>query len=235
MKLGHPEQFLDKVEVRLKASERAISQYQFSAQELRKPLSEKVDEQTVLYLKGFGNEINLLSAFRDLFFNSRELLDVLLGWLNRLTAGTRTQTPKDFVPFAKRLMQGEFDHFGLSIFDFLKTNITYIFHIRKVRNEIKKNPAVVEFVYNTNHFEAHLSVPIESTEVDLIQYLDIQNAEEALKNKCYRARFNLDILFPEMLEFWNTTLVLYHQDAALLTSCSSADALRDDTPINSTH
>jgi hypothetical protein len=221
MKLGRPEQFLDKVGIRLKAIDRAIAQYQFSANTLKKPLEKNVDEHTSLYLKGLGNEINLLSALRELFFNSRELLEVLLGWLSRLTAKSKSQTPKDFIPFSKRLMRGDFDHFELPIFDFLKTNITYIFHIRKIRNEIKSDPASIEFLYNTNHFEARLPVPIESEEVELIQYLDISNRDEALQNKYYGATYNLDVLFPEIREFWNTALAIYRESEAVLTSRSS--------------
>jgi len=221
MKLGTPNLFYDKRSIRLRSIVRAIAQYRFSSHELRKTIAGKIDEHTSLFLKGFGNEINLLSAFRELFFNSRELLDLLLTQLNRATAGMATQTPRNFLHFAKKVMRGEFDQNGLPIVEFLKTNVTYIFNIRKVRNEIKNNPATIEFVFNTEHFEARFKVPISRDEVDLVQYLDILNKEEAIKNMSYRCTYILDAIFPEMLDFWNTAFSVYDESFEHLTTRSS--------------
>jgi len=218
MKLGKPNDFLDDRSVRIRSIERAIAQYRFSSQELRKRFANRLDEHTSLFLKGFGNEVNLLSAFRELFFNSRELLDLLLTQLNKATFGMAGQTPRDFLPFAKKMMRGDFDEMDLAIVKFLKTNITYIFHIRKVRNEIKNNPATIELLFNTDHFEARFKVPIKSDEIDLVQYLDIRNKDEAIEKMSYRCTYILDALFPEMLEFWNTAFSLYESDLQHLTN-----------------
>ncbi len=161
-----------------------------------------VDEHTTLYLKGFGNEINLLSAFRELYFNSRELLDLLLGRIHRATAGSKNQTPMDFMSFVKRLLEDEFDSHNLEIIKFLKTNIPFIYHIRKVRNLVKKNPASIEFNFNTDHFEARIQLPVDATEKTILPHLDIKNLDEALSKSSYSCVLNLDIAFPEMLDFW---------------------------------
>lgn len=218
MKLGKPNDYLEKRSVRLRSIDRAIAQYRFSASELKKRFADKLDEHTALFLKGFGNEVNLLSAFRDLFFNSRELLDLLLLELNKATVGTATQTPRNFLPFAKKLMRGVFDQMELPTLTFLKTNITYVFHIRKVRNEIKNNPANIEFVFNTDHFEARFRVPIKADEVEFVQYLDIANKDEAVRNMSYRCTYILDAIFQEMLEFWKTAFALFDIDIKHLTS-----------------
>jgi len=109
------------------------------------------------------------------------------------------------------MMQGEFDQNSLKILEFLKTNFTYIFHIRKVRNEIKNNPATIEFLFNTNHFEARFKARISENEVDLVQYLDILNKEKAIKNMSYACTYILDAIFPEMLDFWNTAFAVYDE------------------------
>ena len=110
------------------------------------------------------------------------------------------------------MMKGDFDDSGLKIIKFLKTNITYLYHIRKVRNEIKNNPATIEFLFKTDHFEARLKVPIKDDEIDLVQYLDILNKDKAVRNKSYLCTYKLDVIFPEMLEFWNTALSILEDD-----------------------
>ncbi len=218
MKLGKPSDYLDKRSIRLRSIERSIAQYSFSASELKKGFADKLDDHISLFLKGFGNEVNLLCAFRELFFNSRELLDLILIELNKATAGTVAQTNRTFLPFAQNLMRGVYDQKGLPTLTFLKTNIRYIFHIRKARNEIKNNPANIEFLFNTDHFEARFRVPIKPDEINLVQYLDIANMEEAVRNKSYLCVHNLDAIFPEMLEFWKTAFSLFDIDLDHLTT-----------------
>jgi hypothetical protein len=208
MKLGAPENFKDDRQVRLSSIDRAIAQYQFSSGELKKGFADKLDEHTKLFLKGFGNEINLLAALRDLFFNSRELLDMLLVGMNKRF----THTPRDFLGFTKKMMHGDFDAYDGKIITFLKNNITFIFHIRKVRNEIKNKPSNIEFRFNTNHFETSFRVPINKDEIELIDYLDIQNKAEALRNMSYQCVYNLDALFPEMALFLKTAFSIYDGD-----------------------
>jgi hypothetical protein len=125
---------------------------------------------------------------------------------------TANQLPRNFLPFAKRMMRGDFDENGLEIIKFLKTNITYIFHIRKVRNEIKNDPSKIEFLFKTDHFEAYCKVPIKEDENELVQYLEIRNKEEAIKNKTYSYTYILDAIFPEMLDFWNTAFSILKDD-----------------------
>lgn len=204
MKLGKPEHFLDKTQVRVAAMRRAVAQFRFSSEKLIEPYRHNVDEHTAIYLKGFGNEINLLSAFRDLYFNSRELLDLLLGRIHKATAGSKNQAPKDFLPFVKRLLENEPDSHNLEIIKFLKTNITFIYHIRKIRNQVKNNPSSIEFNFNTDHFEARMLLPIDATEKAILPYLDIKNLDKALNKSSYTCILNLDIAFPEMLYFWTT-------------------------------
>ena len=60
MKLGKPNDFGNARSIRIRAIERAIAQYQFSAQGIKKSFADRLDEHTVLFLKGLGNEINLL-------------------------------------------------------------------------------------------------------------------------------------------------------------------------------
>lgn len=201
MKLGRPEQFHDKEIIRFRSIERAIAQYQFSADKLKADLAHMVDEHTTMYLKGMGNEINLLAATRELFFSSRELIDLYLGRISSATKKTGAQTPKDFVPFCKRLVSGDFDQYEKPVFAFLKTNFNYLFHIRKFRNEIKTDPSVAEFHFNTDHFELRMILPIKPEDEFFLEHLEINNLQEAKAKKSYAGTLNLDIYFPEVMQF----------------------------------
>ena len=206
MQFGRPEQFMDKVGVRLAGLDRAIAQFQFSSEALIAPHRHKIDENVVMYVKGFGNEINLLSAFRDLYFNSRELLDYLLGRLNAGTSGSNTQTPRDFLPFFRRLIRGEFDALNLATITFLHDNRNFIFHIRKIRNLIKNDPSAIEFIYNTNEFQARMQLPLEQSDRELLPALEIEDQQDALERGSYFATIKLGIAFPEMKAFWQAAL-----------------------------
>jgi hypothetical protein len=211
-KLGSPENSLDKRSIRLHAIEKAISEFRFVAQALINEFADRLGPNTSLFIKGFGNSLELFSPFRALFFNSRELLDIYLLEISNATSGTARQTPRSFLPFVKKLMNGSFDHAGMNTFDFLRTNITYIFSIRKARNEIKVKAENIEFRFNTDHFEAYFHVPIKKEEQGLVQYLDIQNKEEAVRNNSYHCTYVLDNLFPEMLDFWKTAFSILDAD-----------------------
>ena len=220
MEFGSPENFRDNIEVRLLLIEKAIAQYQFSAKHLKTQFEDKIDQHTSFFVKGLGNEINFLSSFKELFFNSRELLDALLAKLNSETTGRDSQTAQKFLPFSKKMMKGDYDSNNLATIEFLKTNITYIFHIRKVRNEIKNSPSNVKFRY-ANRFEAYFKVPIKDDELELIKFLDIENKDEALRNKFYYCTYKLDEIFPEMLLFWKSCFSILDNDINALTSTST--------------
>lgn len=64
MEFGKPEDFLNNTDVRLRAIDRSIAQFKFSADHLKKQYQDKIDEHTSLFIKGFGNEVNLLACFR---------------------------------------------------------------------------------------------------------------------------------------------------------------------------
>lgn len=215
MEFGRPEDFLNNTNIRLRAIKRSIGYYHFYANQFKNQYKDKINEHTILFIKGFGNEVNFLSCFRDLLFNSRELLDLLLFRLNLITSTMDIQTSRKFIPFTKRLMKDEYDQNNLAIINFLKTNITYIFHIRKIRNEIKVSPSNIKFRLNTNRIESYCTIPIKDDEVGFIQYLDINNKEKALKNKSYTCVFILDEYFPEMLQFWNTCFTIFNDDLNL--------------------
>jgi hypothetical protein len=221
MKLGRPEDYHNNIKIRLMAIERAIAQYQFSAQHHKATFQNKIDEHTKLFIRGLGNEINFLSAFKELFFNSRELLDILLLKLNKVSATRGVQTARHFLPFAKQMMKGNYDNLKLSTIDLLKTNITYIFHIRKIRNEIKNSPSKILFRYN-DRFEAYFIITINPDEKELIPFIEIANKEEALKNMSYNCVYILDNIFPEMLQFWQTCLAILDKDIKALTIGSTA-------------
>lgn len=208
LRIGKPSDFFSPRDLRLKSIQRATAHYQYISGELKKELKPKLLPGTLFFLKGFGNDVDLLAVFRELFFNSRELLDLLLINISKLTG----ITPRKFLPFLKKITKGEFDTLNLKIVGFLKENITYIFHMRKIRNEIKSNPANIDFRFNTDHFEAHIVVPIDNDEVELIPHLDIQNKAEALKNKSYKCTYDLDKLFHEIRVFWDTTFSILDDD-----------------------
>lgn len=163
-----------------------------------------------------GTEIDFLSCFKELFFNSRELLDLLLSKLSRGTEGYDFQTTKKFLPFAKKMMNGKYDGSNLEIIRVLKENITYIFHTRKVRNEIKNSPSNINFRY-VNRFEAYFRIPINNDEIELVQYIDVKNKEEALRNKSYHFTYILDEIFPEMQRFWNICFSIFERDMKILS------------------
>lgn len=215
MKLGRPEQFLDKISIRIRSIERAVVHYQISAGTLRKPFESTLSENTSLFLKGFGNEVNLLAVTRELLFPSRELLDVYLGRIATATAATGVQTARDFSPFFKRLLAGDYDNLQKPIFEFLKTNATYVFHIRKFRNQLKSDPSAAEFHFNTNHFEMRMSLPVQPGDESILPHLEIANLDDALRTRRYMSTVNLDVYFPEMIQFWRTFESVYAHSYAL--------------------
>ena len=62
--------------------------------ERKEQVKDKVDDHTTLFIKGYGTDTELISCFRELLFNSRELLDSLLFYINKATNG---KTNKKFL------------------------------------------------------------------------------------------------------------------------------------------
>ncbi len=197
------------IEIRMNSLNLANSRYIQCRNAIVKQLGNKIDQHTVLFLKGYGNNPELISCYRELMFSSRELFDYLLLNLNRNTSNTGTQTNKSFVPFCKALMANVYDNIGFDIIQFLKTNITFVFHIRKVRNEIKNRIGKIRFRFVTNHIDAYFRVAIASDEKALIPFLDIENIDEAIARSGYYCTFNLDSYFPEMVAFWKAALSIH--------------------------
>lgn len=204
-KLGDPKNFSNNRRLRFEQIKLANKRFvQIKAQRLAR-ISAKIDKSAKLYIKGCGNDAELISCFRELLFNSRELLDSLIYDIHKKT---QEKTKKNFLQFAKKLMKNEYDNLKLDVISVLKTNITYIFHIRKFRNEIKSNISNIEFrfVYrsNTNYFQATFRVPIKPDEKELIPFLDIKNKKAAIERNSYRCTISLDKYFPEMVAFWTS-------------------------------
>ncbi|NQS88688.1 hypothetical protein HQ584_02715 [Patescibacteria group bacterium] len=202
-------EFLSEVEIRMQSLEIANERFLEWREKAFAKSSDKIDTKTVLFVKGYGNNPELLSCLRELMFNSRELLDYLLMALNIKTKPYPVQTSRNFLPFAQALVKNKYDSNGLDMISFLKTNITYIFHIRKFRNEIKIKPSNLKFRLVTNHLEAYFRVPIKNDESILIDFLDIRNKKQAIDREGYHCTLNLDEYFPEMIEFWKHALKLY--------------------------
>ena len=200
-KIGRPELLKKDHEIRFTQIQSANQRFNVIRSNKEKHLTCNIDQYTKLYIKGLGNDSELVSCFRELLFNSRELLDSLLFYISKTT---NKKTNSKFLIFAKKLMENSYDKLNLEILNFLKNNITYIFHIRKFRNEIKNKISNIEFFYVTNHVEAVFKVPIKNDEKELIPYLDINNKDEAIKNNSYNCKLNLDKYFPEMAKFWET-------------------------------
>jgi hypothetical protein len=89
---------------------------------------------------------------------------------------------------------------------------------------VKNNPSSVEFRFNTNRLEAHVHVPINPEESELVQYLDLPDPNEALAKQGYSVMWQLDILFPEMREFWDTALLSYRQSESRFAARSASPA-----------
>lgn len=204
-KIGRPEIFIKDHKIRFTQIQYANQRFNVIRSNKEKHLTCNIDQYTKLYIKGLGNDSELVSCFRELLFNSRELLDSLLFYISKTT---NRKTSCKFLLFVKQLMENSYDKFNLKILNFLKNNITYIFHIRKFRNEIKTKISNIEFIYVTNHIEARFTVPIKNGEKILIQHLDINNKDEAIKNNSYSCILNLDKYFPEMVKFWETVFTI---------------------------
>lgn len=208
-KIGNPKDFFSDKDLRFRQIILANKRFnQIKAKRLVE-ISSRTDEYTKLYIKGYGNDPELMSCLRELLFNSRELLDWLIHTIHQKT---QKKTKKDFLGFAKGLMKDEYDNYELDIIKLLKTNITYIFHIRKFRNEIKNRISNIEFIFNNNHFEARFRVPIKPDEEELIPYLDIKNKKAAIEKNSYHCTIVLDEYFPEMVEFWTSIFDMMQKD-----------------------
>lgn len=194
--------FFKNDQLRLQLIKKAGEKFESIKNQYRGQLNEKIDQHTEFFIKGYGNDLELISCFKELMFCSRELIDSLLTKMNKITEGRAISTSRNFLPFAKKLMTGYYDKLDLEIIKFFKSNITYIFHIRKIRNEMKRNLAKISFRFVTDHFEAYFKVPIQADETELIRYLDIKNKKEALEKMSYNVTVVLDEYFSEMIIFW---------------------------------
>lgn len=201
VKFGKPEFFKKDHIVRFEQLVYANKRFNQILIKKKNEIKDKIDEHTKLFIKGYGNDQELISSFRELLFNSRELLDSLLFYINK---ASNNNTKKSFLPFAKSLMKGQYDKYNLPILNFLKINITYIFHIRKCRNEIKNNISKIEFLLMTDKVIAKFELPISKDEIELIQYLDIRNKDQALARGSYFCQLTLNEYFPEIIQFWET-------------------------------
>lgn len=198
-KFGIPEAFKKDHALLLEQLEYANQRFLEIDKERKERVSSKIDEHTTIFIKGYGNDKELISCFRELLFNSRELLDSLLFYIHKNTNG---RTSKRFLPFAKSLMSGKYDDLNLPIIDLLKTNFTYVFHIRKIRNEIKNKVSSIEYLLLTDTIIAKMQLPISNDEADLIQYLEINNKDQAVERGAYFSQIKLNEYFPEILSFW---------------------------------
>jgi hypothetical protein len=201
VKFGSPELFFKDHEVRFGQLITANNRFQQISAAKRDQVKDKVDDHTSLFIKGYGTDPELISCFRELLFNSRELLDSLLFYIQKETEG---KTNKKFLPFAKSLMSGSYDDIQYEILPFLKLNFTYVFHLRKFRNEIKNRVSNIEFLLITKQVTARFQVPIPSDEKALIEFLEINNKDQAMKKGSYYCQINLSEYFPGVIDFWRT-------------------------------
>lgn len=204
-KIGRPEVFKKDYEILFNQIQYANQRFNVIRSNIEKNLAYKINQYTKLYIKGLGNDTELISCFRELLFNSRELIDKLLFFISEIT---NKNTSSKFLNFFKQLMKNSYNNLNMEILNFIRNNITYIFHIRKFRNEIKNKISNIEFLYITNHIEARFKVPIKNDEKELIQYLDINNKNKAINNNSYNCILNLDTYFPEAVKFWETVFTI---------------------------
>ena len=99
-------------------------------------------------------------------------------------------------------MRGKYDILGLKIIVLLKTNFSYLYHIRKIRNIIKANPSAIKFRLATDHIEAYFTIQFSPQEKIYLPFLNINNIEKTKGRGAYNATINLDAYFPEMLVFF---------------------------------
>ena len=201
MKLGTPKQFHNNEEIRTRSIARAVHHYQSLAEKRRESFAHLLDKNT-FYVTGFGNDTDFLAVTKELFFASRELLDLHLGRLSRATSGSGHATPISYLPFAKSLIRDDFPHKDRPIFVFLRENLTYVSHIRRIRNEIKSNPRKCQFRFVTDHFEMQVRLQLTQEDSALLDHLEIRNKDTAMENGSYMATVNMDEYFPEIQQFW---------------------------------
>lgn len=198
--------FLSDNQIKIEFLKKALSDYEKIKQQRLLELGDKIDKNNTFFLKGFGNDIDLIRCLREFMFNVREILDSLLAILHDSTANERVAVSRHFMPFLKQLAKGNYDNIDLDILRFAKTNISYIFQIRKIRNEIKNNISNIKFRLVNKDLQAYFMLPLEDSEIELLPLLDIRNKEEAIKNKSYHAIIILDKYLPELIEFCNVIL-----------------------------
>lgn len=198
MKIGKPKLFASDNRIRFNQIRHANDRFNYIKEIKRQEIANNIGSSTVLYVKGYGNDPDFIGCFRDLLFNSRELLDSLILKIHRETEG---KTKRSFVPFIKNLMLDKYDAHGLSIIELLKENISFIYQMRAMRNEIKAKVSGLEFRFVTNHFELTITHPLKEEDVFFLPYFDI-NTERAIEDKAYSSIIILDEYFPEVVRFW---------------------------------
>ena len=89
-------------------------------------------------------------------------------------------------------MNGKYDDIDLKIIPFLKENFTYVFHIRKFRNEIKNKVSNIEYLLMTNQLIAKFQLPIAADEMELFEFLEINEKEKVIKQGSYYSQVRKD-------------------------------------------
>lgn len=208
-RLGMPAYFKDSREVRMEQIALANTRFQSLRNDLYdRYIRSQIDAYTVCYIKGFGNHPETLSCMTDALIHSRVLIDDVLHQISKQTQNSGQQTSSDFMKFSRALAGGKYDGVKSEALLFIKANYSYVFHIRKIRNEIKNKLHGMDISYRHPHFFAECRVPLDSNDRELVSLLDICNVDEAIKNNGYTITINLDQYLPELLEFWNTVFPL---------------------------
>ena len=210
MELGKPELFFNDLDIRIELIKSSISEYKIFRSNIEKQFDGKIDQYTTVFIKGLGNDITLHKLFKDLFFESRELLDFILIILQK-----NYGTNRDFSHFFEKLLENNYDSLDIETIKFLKQNFNFIYRIRKVRNEIKNKPSNIKFRFNTNHLECYFRVPIIPNDEKFLPFIDIKNKSEAISSHGFNCILNLDLTFPEMLDFWLVCLSVLKKDIEL--------------------
>ncbi|MBF0252559.1 MAG: hypothetical protein HQL29_01970 [Candidatus Omnitrophica bacterium] len=205
--------YLSDNSIRLELINEAYKKYLEIEQKKFEIEKDMIDEHTKFYLNGYGNDIQLINCLSEVMFRSRELLDSLLWMLNKITKG---KTSKNFLKFSKALMNGEYDEFEIGILEVLKANISFIFHIRKIRNEIKNKPSNIKFRIVTDHLQCYFELPIKSDEKEFIsKYIVFKNKEEGLNKGAYFCTLKLKQWFLDLMGFWDHIFRIIKNDSRI--------------------
>ena len=177
MMFGPQELFHNNVQLRLYSMNEASKSHNTRLLEFQiqhqLSLSPRPGLSATFYMKGKGNDPRLLNDTKTIYFGVRELVDVYIERLSKVTKSSPTPTSRDISTFFKNALAGNYDGLKSPFIDFFKAEASGILMCRKIRNTLKKSPANAQFIFmrdpsNGDHIMMKIELHMDNADTLLL-------------------------------------------------------------------